>query len=98
MRDCRYFVTNSFHGVAFALTFEKPFVFIKQSQKDQNLRQTSLLGLVHLENRVIDISELSTKGVELLMSDIDWHSVRQILDEERATSLNWLGRKLEEAK
>lgn len=98
MRDCRYFVTNSFHGVAFALIFERPFVFIKQSQKDQNLRQTSLLGLVHLENRVIDISELSTKGVELLMSDIDWHSVRQILDEERATSLNWLGRKLEEGK
>lgn len=95
LRDCRYFVTNSFHGLAFALIFEKPFVFVRQSLKDQNLRQTSLLELVHLEDRMIGMSELPTRGVEVLQANIDWDSVRQILDAERARSLNWLGRQLE---
>lgn len=84
IRDAEYVVTNSFHGVAFALDFNKQFITVARSEF--NSRLESILRLCRLESRYIsnkfDINEA--------LSTIDYSSVNEILENERKNSLSYL--------
>lgn len=46
-------LTNSFHGTAFSINFNKNFYTVVSAHKDNNSRQQSLLALLGLENRIL---------------------------------------------
>lgn len=54
MRDAKYVITNSFHGSAFALLFEKPFLTFPLAGSDSKMngRIETMLGKYHLEDRI----------------------------------------------
>ena len=52
-----YIVTESFHGTAFSLIFERSFVCVSKRTNDERL--VNILELVGLEERYIKLSELS---------------------------------------
>ena len=52
IRDAKIVVTNSFHGTAFSLIFEKEFVCVAHSTR--NARIKNIMNLVGRENTVID--------------------------------------------
>ena len=52
-----YVVTESFHGTAFSLIFERPFVCVSKRTNDERL--VNILELVGLKNRYIKLSEIS---------------------------------------
>ena len=51
-RDADFIITNSFHGTAFSLIFEKQFLVF--DNKIRGIRISNLLATVGLENRMLD--------------------------------------------
>lgn len=59
--DC--IVTNSFHGTAFSIVFDKPFLSVPHSTR--NTRLQSVLELLKLEKRFIGKNDKNISGEEL---------------------------------
>ena len=83
----KFVVTDSFHATVFAILMNKPFITIVNVSRGSS-RIKSLLGLFGLENRMI--YSLSQVTDELLMEEINWEKVNEIMDIERRKSMNWL--------
>ena len=72
-----YVVTNSFHGLCFAINFEKQFVAIKRNEFNDRL--DNLLNLFSLKDRMVDIETYESVS----MRNIDYNGVNSKLKEER---------------
>ncbi|MBO2607078.1 polysaccharide pyruvyl transferase family protein [Shewanella algae] len=85
--DAEYVVTDSFHGVAFSIIFNKPFIAI--GNHDRGLaRFTSILKMFGLEQRLIFSStELSS---ELINQPIDFATVNQLKTEKQQIATAFL--------
>lgn len=84
-RKAEYIVTNSFHGVSFSINMQKQFSAIKRER--YNSRLDSILGLMGLTNRYIDIDDykgaftsINYEGVNLRKQGLLEKSV-EFLDE-----------------
>lgn len=68
-------ITNSFHGVAFAINLQRPFMLIVQNgdMSNQNCRYLNLLKKLGLEDRIYNSNKGSLK--EQMEHKIDWKSV-----------------------
>ncbi len=85
IKNCTFFVTDSFHGTAFALNFHRPFAEILPNNSTGS-RNQSILKLTGLTDRIVtDYDDFSIVGRE-----INYDTVEDILDREREASLNIL--------
>lgn len=86
MRNASYVVTNSFHGTAFSLNYEKKFfVDISVNLSTLSSRITRLLSLTGQENRLIGHG-----AEEAIDTEIDYAPVRAALGRERERSRAYL--------
>lgn len=87
-----FVITNSFHGTAFAVNFNKEFITIPHSTR--NSRISDFLSMVSLEKRMVD----SSKDLKMLdvRQRIDYTISNEKLEEERKKSLKFLLSSLEE--
>jgi polysaccharide pyruvyl transferase WcaK-like protein len=75
-----FIVTDSFHGVIFAILFQKDFICIK-NEKRGSARFESLLSLFQLNHRMVtNISEIDAS---ILSERIDYRATEGILAEEQ---------------
>lgn len=84
----QFIVSDSFHGVAFSIIFEKKFIFSDDHTKS-NERGLALLGQLHLEHCSYS-AYLEKKG----MSEIDYQSVSELLGIERENAYTFLNKAL----
>ena len=86
--DASYIVTNSFHGVAFSINFNRDFnAFIEGNPTEgRNARLHNICNAVGLSNRIVVIG--SNQNVD--NSVINYQSVNNRLDELRAQSVEFL--------
>lgn len=84
-RDAKCIVTNTFHGTAFAIIFQKPFVTILQSgaSATQNTRMLSLLEMFGLKERIWGGHR---QLADIMSIQIDWKKVESKLHEYRKKS------------
>lgn len=75
-----FVVTNSFHGTAFAINFNIPFVTMDKQSARLNIRKGDLLKLLHLENR--NLFEGDSYDIDNIMS-CDFTEANNILESER---------------
>lgn len=81
--DASCVVTNSFHGLAFSLVYNKPFYCLKTSTwKDD--RNISLLSQLGLEGRMVDC------GTKLFFDSIDYSKISPKIDEMKEMSYRYL--------
>jgi len=74
----QYVVTNSFHGVAFSVNFEKQFLFVPHTNALLNQRQVTFLNNVGLMERYIETPDAMRS---MYLSDvIDYSEVTPKLD------------------
>ncbi len=73
-RNADFVVTDSFHGMIFAIVFEKPFIAISNAKRGSD-RFTSLLGLLGLPDRLI-FDHTPERISELVATPIDFGAVR----------------------
>ena len=85
-----YVITDSFHGTAFSLIFQKPFITCIQSKESQDSRVTDLLD----EIGAIDYAVVYNKKDELPSQTIDLNVVKKI-EKYRKHSLDWLIKNIE---
>ena len=85
--NAEFVVTDSFHGVAFSIIFNRPFIAYGNPARGLG-RFKSLLRAVGLENRLIVDSEGA--DIDALMQPIDWVSVNDRLDRLRKKSMQFL--------
>ena len=84
--DADYVLTDSYHGMVFAINFNKQFVTLGNVQGGQS-RFVSLLNLFNLSNRMTkDEDEI----LNLMNEDINWVEVNTILEEKRTKSISFL--------
>jgi hypothetical protein len=80
-----YVVTNSFHGTAFSINFNKQFYTIIPKGKSNNSRQRSILKLMACEDRML-IEDSAMPEIKVC----DTKKVSMILQNEREKSMNYL--------
>lgn len=84
-----YVLTSSFHGMAFAIIFHKPFAVClrKSSMFAGNGRILTLLKALGLESRIAAVDK---DVAQVLEAEIDWQAVDARLEKLRANSLDYL--------
>ncbi|MBS4760482.1 MAG: polysaccharide pyruvyl transferase family protein [Clostridium sp.] len=93
IKNCDFFITDSYHGMCFALIFNKPFVCIVNKSRGKE-RFFSLLSYLNLENKAVDsVDELYDN--DELFADIDYeHKINNQISEFKDMSVNWLKKAL----
>ena len=82
-------ITDSFHGVCFAIIFKKNFICI--ANKGRGIaRFESLLNRLNLQDRLLYNPEDFAGRENLLEKEIDYDSVYKILEEEKEKSFKFL--------
>ncbi len=88
IKNAKYVITDSHHGLAMAIIFNKQFVCYANASRGQS-RFTSLLNLLGLSDRMVfSTEEMIQNG--LLVKEIDYKWVNMILAREKQASLKWL--------
>lgn len=86
IKNAECVVTNSFHGLAFSINFEKEFYTeIRDNEAKNSSRLFSLLNILGLSNRNISSSDF-------VGGPIDYAKVTDKLDSYRAVSCNYISR------
>lgn len=83
-KDAKYIVTNSFHGTAFSIIFEKEFWTC--STNIANNRLTSLLSIAGLKHRLL----LNNANIDISNSKIDYSLTKSKIEKAVADSEEYL--------
>lgn len=83
-----YIITDSFHGIAFSINFNKQFVCVKAPK--YNSRLESILNLVELSERLFE-TEID---LEIAYKDINYKKINEIINNNRIKSLKYLSNSL----
>ena len=88
VKSAEYVVTNSFHGVIFAIQMHRNFSVFSREQADVKIDE--LLGWLNLTGRKM------VTGKESLEEEIDYETVEAVLADKRKESLEYLSEALKE--
>lgn len=89
IRNARFVVTNSFHGLIFSLIFHTPFIVVPVENSGMNDRIATLLDSVNLNNRIV--AEFNQDTVDTLFAEnINWNEVDEKINAMRAASISFL--------
>lgn len=91
-KDADFVLTDSFHGMVFSIIFRKNFIAIVNRERGAD-RFTSLLGLLRLEDRLVDGAPIEQLNA-IAARPIDYDAVYERLDALRARSADFLRRAL----
>lgn len=92
IKDCKLLITDSFHGICFAIIFNKPFICIINSQTGAT-RYDSVFEMLDIDNQCIkSIDEIYKKDC---IFKIDYEKVNKRIEEERQRGLDFLKKVLE---
>lgn len=88
-------LTNSFHGMVFAILFHRPFVVfrLRGENSGMNERIESLLARLNLRCRCVDVGDMCAMKVAI-KGRIDWEKVDEVLEADRRSSLDFIRRSL----
>lgn len=89
----RFVVTDSFHGTALSILFNKPFIAVCNDDRGA-ARFHSLLRMFGLEERLVSHCEIPDEG--LFTGKVDFAPVNEILAARRRESLEFLKNALQE--
>lgn len=93
-QNADFVISDSFHGTAFSIIFNKPFLSIA-NQKRGYARFEDLLGRFDLMNRMVYDRDLDTYGRnEGFLKEFDYSETNQKIQSARQDALAWLEKAL----
>ena len=87
--NSEFVITDSFHGMCFAIIFNKPFIAISNEERG-SIRFTDLLGRLGLLERLITEQERLDYILEVVHQNIDYVRVNHMIEKEKIRSQQWL--------
>lgn len=98
-KNAEIIITDSFHGICFALIFNKKFIHLKHPD-DRVLphsRFDTIFSLIECQNRsVLDIDDCDKNPI--LTETPDYEKINKILNNEKLRSVQWLQNALEDSQ
>lgn len=91
IKNAKFVISNSFHGTAFSIIFEKNFYVINRSEKI-NTRMADLLRSLGLEERLVTIE----KDIPEIIADIDYSLIDQKMKKSIIESKQFLNNSINE--
>lgn len=85
IKNAECMITDSFHGTAFAINFNTPFVEVLPNNNTGS-RNMSILKLTGLSNRIL----INDNDVELANEPIDFSHANYVLSQKRTESIQIL--------
>jgi hypothetical protein len=89
-KNSQFVLTDSFHGVVFAIIFKKPFYVVKNRSSGVT-RIENILQMLGLSHRLIEDESVHACSLD---RDIDWDRVESRLQEYRSISISYLQKNL----
>ena len=86
MMNASFVITNSFHGVAFSIIFQKPFIVLSLEGGGMS-RINSILSMFGLKSRLAYKVEDITN---IINEKIDWNKILEIKETQRKQSIDFL--------
>lgn len=90
-KNANYIITDSFHGTAFSILYNKPFITLGNKERGLS-RFNSILNIFNLEDRLVTNIGQIENGI--LDKKIDYRLVNEILEIERGKSFYFLEKNL----
>jgi len=84
IKECDYFITDSFHGVCFAIIFNKPFICLNNSKRGSARLQTLIDIFGISENIKNSIEEVYNTDLQF---NKNYSQINQIIEKERRRCL-----------
>lgn len=94
IRDAKYVIVDSFHGMVFCILFSKQFAVLANAKRGLT-RFTSLLGLLGLDDRLTTSFDVDIVD-QILQTPIDYKIVQKKIAEARKDSMAFLKKSLEQ--
>lgn len=92
IRDCKFLITDSFHGMCFAIIFNKPFICLSNKKRGAT-RFESSLEMLNIDYQCINnIKEIYERNC---IFEVDYDVVNKRIEEERQRGLEFLKKALE---
>lgn len=85
-KNAKFVVTNSFHGTAFSINFNRQFLTFVPSRKSNNSRQKDLLTLMNLTDYMLS----DVENLPEILQPINFQLVNTLLEEQRNKSISFL--------
>jgi hypothetical protein len=93
IRNAKYVLTNSFHGMVFSILYRKQFLVFGvdyiQSQYSKNIRMLDLLAALKLESRFVCDNDCRE-----IIDNVDYRETERLLLKLRMTSVEFLSESL----
>lgn len=89
-----FVITDSFHGMCFAIIFHKPFIAIANKMRGTT-RFYSILKMLGLEACCVESEDEIINNTKKLLKPIDYAAVEEILKYERAKGFAWMQENLD---
>jgi hypothetical protein len=93
IKDSKFVITDSFHGMVFSIIFNKQFIVIGNKKRGL-ARFESLLSKFGLSGRILELENLEV-GLTLVNTVIDYNLVNEIVEREKLFSFNFLKKSIE---
>ena len=88
MKNCRFVITDSFHGTCFSVIFEKRFVTFVNRQPD---RFSIFQELTGIGQRILEqLDQVRSEDLEKYLEEPDYDTIRAELVVKKQYSLDWL--------
>ena len=97
IKDANFVIVDSFHGMVFSILFEKDFLVIGNKKRGLT-RFKSLLGLLELEERLVDENVSNDLIRSIINTPVDYVKVNERLSQMKKKSINLLLRSLDLTK
>lgn len=95
IKNSRYVITNSFHGMVFSSLYHKPFTAFQRQSND--FRQINLARMLNMENRLLPCANHTFVDTDVEPFDIepDWERADAVRRVAAARSIDFLIRSLD---
>lgn len=90
IKSASFVVTNSFHGTALSIKFERQFLFFPNSNQALNHRQSTLLSSLNLSNRKVVTTSQKINDLPLIDYDVVTKELDQLVEKSRSALLSSL--------
>ncbi len=91
IKECRLLITDSFHGVCFALIFNKPFICIRNRDRGNARFQTLIDYFDISKNFVYFVDDVINGNCDF---DLDYNTINNRIASKRAEDLSRIGKVL----
>ena len=88
IKKCELFITNSFHGVCFAIIFNKPFICLSK-ETGKSTRFESLFEMLGVNDNSVSLKQIYEKNC---IFNIDYDFINEKIKIERRRGLDFINR------